>query len=315
MDGKIKVGVSTCLLGERVRYDGSHKLDRFLTDTLGRYFTYVPVCPEVECGLPVPRESMRLVGDPAKPRLVTRKSGADHTVLMKTWAAKRIEQLKGEGLCAFIFKADSPSSGLCRVKLYNEKGDQSGITVGLWARAFSTAFPRLPMEEDGRLHDPDIRENFIERVFALKRFRDEVARAPRAAALVQFQTHNKLLIMAHAPAAAAELGRLTAQAAKNPVAASEAYERWLLEALTEQATVPRHVNVLLHMQGYFKDTLSADERLELTGVIEDYGKELVPLIAPITLFKHFIRKYGVAYLAGQTYLNPHPMELKLRNHA
>lgn len=315
MDDKIKVGISSCLLGERVRYDGNHKLDRFLTDTLGRYFTYVPVCPEVECGLPVPRDSMRLIGEADNPRLVTRKTGQDMTARMKSWAAKRIEQLKGEGLCAFIFKSDSPSSGLTRVKLYTSKGDTAGHTMGIWARAFSEAFPRLPMEEEGRLHDPDIRENFVERVFALRRFRDEVARAPRAAALVQFQTRNKLLIMAHAPAAEAQLGRLTAQAAKNPTAASATYEAWLLDALSEQATVPRHVNVLQHMQGFFKETLSEDERKELAGVIDEYAKELVPLIVPITLFQHFIRKYSVAYLAGQTYLSPHPMELKLRNHA
>ncbi len=315
MDEKIKIGISSCLLGERVRYDGGHKLDRFLTDTLSRYFSYVPVCPEVECGLPIPRDSMRLTGEAANPRLVTRKSGTDHTACMKTWAAKRIEKLKKEELCGYIFKSDSPSSGLFRVKLYTSKGMPGGLTTGIWARAFSTAFPRLPMEEEGRLHDPDIRENFIERVFALKRFRDEVARAPRPAALVQFQTHNKLLIMAHAPHAAAQLGRLTAQAAKNPVAASETYEAWLLEAMSEPATVPRHVNVLQHMQGYFKTTLSDDERQELIGVIDEYAKEQVPLIVPITLFKHYIRKHNVAYLAGQTYLNPHPLELKLRNHA
>jgi uncharacterized protein YbgA (DUF1722 family)/uncharacterized protein YbbK (DUF523 family) len=315
-EDKIKVGISACLLGEGVRYDGGHKLDRYLTETLGRYFTYVPVCPEVECGLSIPRESMHLVGDAADPRLVTLKTRADHTERMKAWAARRAAELRPEGLCAYIFKSDSPSSGLFRVKLYTDKDTPSGITVGLWARVFTDAFPGLPVEEEGRLHDPDIRENFIERVFALKRFRDEVGAAPSAAGLMQFQTRNKLLIMAHAPAAVAELGQLAASA--EPGNANEraaAYEKRLLSALSEQATVPRHVNVLQHMLGYFKDRLPDSDRREMESAIRDYQRELVPLIVPITLFTYFIRRCEVQYLALQTYLNPHPMELKLRNHA
>lgn len=311
----IKVGISSCLLGERVRYNGGHRLDDFLAGTLGRFFTYVPVCPEVECGLSIPRESMHLTGSAEAPRLVTLKTGIDHTERMKAWAARRIEELRGEGLCAFIFKSDSPSSGLFRVKLYHDKGCLGRTATGIWARAFTEAFPGLPVEEDGRLHDPDIRENFIERVFALKRFRDEAGEAPSAAALVRFQTRNKLLIMAHSPAAVVELGRLVAGSRADPVEAARAYEARFLAALGEMATVPRHVNVLQHMQGYFKDHLEDDEKKELAGVIGDYQKELLPLIVPITLFKHFIRKYGVRYLSLQTYLNPHPLELKLRNHA
>jgi uncharacterized protein YbgA (DUF1722 family)/uncharacterized protein YbbK (DUF523 family) len=314
--GRIKVGISACLLGQPVRYDGGHKLDRYLAETLGRYFTYVPVCPEVECGLSIPRESMHLVGASESPRLVTRETRIDHTDRMKAWAAKRVAELRAENLCAYIFKSDSPSSGLFRVKLYSEKGMPSGLTVGLWARAFTEAFPGLPAEEEGRLHDPDIRENFIERVFALKRFRDEAWAAPSAAGLMRFQADNKLLIMAHAPAAVAELGRLAADAGPEDAAGrAAAYEKRLLAALSEQATVPRHVNVLQHMLGYFRDCLPDGERRELEGAIQDYQRELTPLIVPITLFKYFIRRCGIDYLARQTYLSPHPMELKLRNHA
>jgi uncharacterized protein YbbK (DUF523 family) len=176
---KIRMGISSCLLGENVRYDGGHRHDRYLTHTLGRYFEYVPVCPEVECGLPVPREAMRLVGDPAHPRLVTRTTHIDHSQRLLAWAGKRIAELRSAGLCGYIFKAKSPSSGLYHVKVYADDGTVAGYTPGLWAQAFAAAFPALPLEEDGRLNDPDLRENFVERVFAFKRFRDEVVTTPR----------------------------------------------------------------------------------------------------------------------------------------
>jgi uncharacterized protein YbgA (DUF1722 family)/uncharacterized protein YbbK (DUF523 family) len=314
--GKITVGISACLLGERVRYDGGQKLDRFLVETLGRYFTYVPVCPEVECGLPVPRESMHLEGDAADPRLVTLKTREDHTVRMREWVARRVNELRTAGLHAYIFKSDSPSCGLFRVKLFTEHDRPAGVGAGLWARVFAGAFSGLPMEEEGRLCNPDIRENFIERVFAHKRFRDEVGAAPSADALMRFQARNKLLIMAHAPGAVAELGSLAA-ATRPETAAEQAadYEQRLLAALVEQATVPRHVNVLQHMLGYFRERLPDGDRRELEDAILQYQRELVPLIVPITLFRHFIRACGEPYLAEQTYLNPHPAELKLRNHA
>jgi len=316
MDEKIKVGISACLLGQAVRYDRGHKHDRFLTDTMGRYFEYVPVCPEVECGLTIPREAMRLVGSADAPRLVTRTTGIDHTQRMTRWAKTRIAELRDAGLCAFIFKSDSPSSGLFRVKLYTEAGQPAGHTSGLWARAFAEAFPGLPLEEEGRLHDPDLRENFIERVFALKRFRDEVGPRPAVRALVGFQTRNKLQLMAHSPAAVKQLGQIVAAATpKTSRAAAAAYEALLLETLAKPATVPRHVNVLQHMQGYFSERLTDAERQELVGVIDDYRRGWVPLIVPLTLFRHFIRIHDVAYLADQTYLSPHPIELKLRNHA
>ncbi len=313
---RIKVGISTCLLGENVRYDGGHQHDRYLTDTLGRYFEYVPVCPEVECGLSTPREAMRLVGSAAAPRLLTNKTGVDHTERMHSWAAGRLSALREAGLCGYIFKAKSPSSGLFHVKLYDREGQVTGFTSGLWARAFTQAFPHLPVEEDGRLHDPDLRENFIERVFALKRFRDEVVAQPSVAALTGFHARNKLLLMAHAPTAVAVLGRLAANATRRNLRQNlESYESRWVDLLAKPATVRRHVNVLQHMQGYFRKSLADDERQELTEVITQYGAELVPLIVPVTLFRHYVRKYAVAYLADQSYLNPHPIELKLRNHA
>lgn len=173
---KIKLGISTCLLGEPVRYDGQHKLDPFLRDTLGTYVDYVPVCPEVEVGLGVPREAMHLEGDPASPRLVTIQTHIDHTDRMNAWARKRVEALEAEGLCGFIFKSRSPSSGMERVKVFNDKGVAVKSGVGLFAAAFMAHFPLLPVEEEGRLQDPCLRENFIERVFALQRWRAMLAR-------------------------------------------------------------------------------------------------------------------------------------------
>lgn len=313
---RIRVGISTCLMGEPVRYDGQHKHDRYLTDTLGAFFDYEPVCPEVECGLPVPREAMRLVGDADAPRLLGQRSGTDHTERMLSWCAQRVARLRDAELCGFIFKAKSPSSGLYRVKLYTPEGHPGGSTQGLWARAFTRAFPTLPVEEEGRLHDPILRENFIERVFTLKRFRDDVARAPSMNALMRFHARNKYLLMAHSPAALRTLGPFVAELDKQhlPEAIDE-YEARLMAAMGEIATPARHANVLQHLQGYFSDALDADTRRELGEWIERYRQGQVPLIVPITLTAHYVRKHRINYLADQYYLFPHPLELKLRNHA
>ncbi len=312
---KPRIGISTCLLGERVRYDGQHKQDRFICDTLGRYVEFVPVCPEVEAGLPVPREAMRLVGNPAKPRLMTINSGRDITPMMDQWIPKRLAQLKDDDLCGFIFKARSPSSGMERVKVYNGKGGLSGRAPGIFAKAFIEAFPLLPVEDEGRLHDPDLRENFIERIFALKRYRDFRYNDASLSGLVGFQSRNKLLIMAHSPKLNREMGRLVAESKRIGQQAFVEYETLLLEALRLKATVAKHCNVLQHMAGYFKKQLTPDEKQELNEVIESYRAEQIPLIVPVTLIKHHVRKHKIAYLNEQTYLQPHPLELKLRNHA
>ncbi|MDD4018309.1 MAG: DUF523 and DUF1722 domain-containing protein [Kiritimatiellae bacterium] len=314
---KIPVGISACLFGEKVRYDGGHKRDAYLTDTLGTYFDYVPVCPEVGCGLPVPRESMHLVGTPAQNRLIGIKSGTDYTDRMQAYCDRTIESLRTRNLHGFIFKAKSPSSGLFRVTLYTPEGMPTPQQVsGLFARAFVRAFPGLPCEEDGRLHDPVLRENFIERVFALKRFRDDVAAAPSVSALQSFHACAKYLLMAHDPDGLHDLGRLAAAATpENLPGTLAAYETRFLSAMGELATTGRHVNALQHMQGYFSDRLTPMEREELADVLDEYARGQVPLIVPVTLFRHYIFNYQVAYLMQQYYLYPHPAELKLRNHA
>lgn len=313
-NNKIRLGVSACLLGQKVRFDGGHQLDRFITDTLGQYVEYVPVCPEVECGLPVPREAMRLVGNPQQPRLVTIRTRIDHTERMLTWARQRVQELEQEDLHGFIFKSDSPSSGLERVKVYDAKGNPQRQGVGLFARTFIEHFPLLPVEDDGRLHDPKLRENFIEAIFTFKRWR-EVAAAPSLKALVDFHTRHKLLLLAHNPELYRQLGQLVAHGSDAPLAeVCRRYQELLLRALRYKTTPKKNLNVLYHLLGYFKTHLTPDEKQELLDLFDHYRRGLLPLIVPITLINHYVRKYDQPYLKGQFYLNPHPLELQLRNH-
>lgn len=312
---KIRLGISTCLLGENVRYDGGHKLDRFLTDTLGQYVAYVPVCPEVECGLPIPRESMHLEGDPDSPRLVTLRTKQDMTDRMVGWAKRRVNELEKEGLCGFIFKSDSPSSGMERVRVYNEKGMPVKKGVGMFARIFMEHYPLLPVEDEGRLHDPKLRENFIERIFVLKRWREALDKKENRGTVVDFHTMHKLLILSHSPKHYQVMGKLVAKAKEIPLKdLFQQYQTILMEALLLKTTPKKNANVLMHMMGYFKEELSSDEKKELLEVIENYRQEYIPLIVPMTIMSHYVRKYDQPYLKQQVYLNPHPLELQLRNH-
>ncbi len=316
MDDKIRLGVSSCLLGNHVRYDGGHQHDRFLTDTLGRYVEYVPVCPEVECGLTIPREAMRLVGNPADPRLVTRKSGIDHTDQMKKWASLRLEALAGENLDGFVFKRMSPSSGMARVKVYSEAGMANTTGIGIFARLFMEYFPHLPVEEDGRLNDPVLRENFIQRIFVHRRWRELVATAKKRGGLVDFHTTHKLLLLSHSEKEYREMGRLVAKS--KDVSIDELFDRYealLMSALTKKSTNRKHTNVLTHVFGYFKNDLSPLEKQEVLEVIDQYHQGMTPLIVPLTLMKFFTKKFKQDYLANQHYLDPHPLQLKLLNHA
>ena len=312
---KIRLGISTCLLGENVRYNGGHSLDRFLRDTLSKYVEYMPVCPEVECGFGIPRETLRLIGDPKEPRLVTSHTGIDHTERMKAWAGKRVAELANENLCGFIFKSDSPSSGMERVKVYDEKGVPRKISMGVFARIFIEHFPLTPVEEEGRLHDPVLRENFIERIFTYRRYREIMAGENHIGSLVNFHSSNKLLLMAHSPKQLQHMGHLVANAKKLPTKDFIIeYEKLLMETMAIKPSTAKHTNVLQHVMGYFKKTLSADEKQELLEVIDEYRKGLIPLIVPVTLLIHYVRKFNEPYLKEQTYLSPHPLELQLRNH-
>lgn len=311
----IKIGISSCLLGHKVRYDGGHKLDGFLRDTLGKFVEYIPVCPEQECGLGVPREAMRLEGDPEAPRLITIRSRKDLTKKMKKWSVKRVKELENEELCGFIFKSKSPSSGMERVKVYSGKGMPVLKGTGLFAKEFINHFPLIPVEEEGRLHDPLLRENFIERIFTLKRWVDLTKDKLSIGKLVEFHTKNKLLLLSHSEKHYRLMGKMVAESGKKSIGESfNEYERAMVEALKLKATPRKNKNVLQHMTGYFKKVLSADEKQELLDVIDEYASGNTPLIVPITLISHYVRKYDESYLKMQTYLNPHPVELKLRNH-
>lgn len=315
METKIRVGVSSCLLGNPVRYDGGHKRDRYITDVLADYFQFVPVCPEVECGLPIPRESLRLVGELDNPQLITIRTKVDHTERMRDYCRQRVRALEGENLCGFIFKKDSPSSGLYRVKLYISPNNSIRKARGLFAASVVDHFTLLPVEEEGRLKEATLRENFIERVFCYSRWKDFLQDSPSYKSLAAFHARHKLLIMAHSPRHLASMGKLVAAGKRTPPAELlSTYETSLMQAMALTATTKKHVNVLQHSMGYFKKLLTKDEKAELLQIIQDYADKTVPLVVPLTLINHYIRKYDVPYLKNQLYLEPHPSELMLRNH-
>lgn len=310
------VGISTCLLGFKVRFDGGHKLDRFLKNTLGQFVDWVPVCPEMEAGFGVPREAFRLVGELESPRLVTNKTFRDETNRMLEFSEKRLDQLAEQPLCGFVFKAKSPSSGMERVKVYSEKGIPVKKGVGVFARAFMQRFPNLPVEEEGRLHDMNLRENFIVRVFTYRRWLDMLAEERGLGGLVDFHSRHKLLLMAHNPTEATALGRLVAHASGRQLEeVLEEYETRLMKLLRRHAGNGSHTNTLHHIMGYFKAHLGADQKKELLEVIENYRLGLLPLIVPLTLLNHYNRLFPHQYLDRQVYLDPGPLELHLRTHS
>ncbi len=310
----MKIGVSSCLLGENVRYDGGHKHDAYVAATLGAYFSYVPVCPEVECGMTIPREAIRLEGEPESPRLFTVKTRRDVTEQMLVYREAKLAELKKENLCGYILKKNSPSCGLARVKVYRGQGIvKSGR--GIFAAGLVMSFPLLPIEEEGGLNDPKIRENFIERVFTYSRWKDFLSANPTPKKLVEFHTCHKLLLMAHNPQIYREMGKFVATSgAPGFHELLNRYESMLMGCLAYFATPRKHADVLMHIMGYFKKELSGPEKAEMLDLIDQYKNETLPLIVPLTLMRHYISKYDQDYLKKQVYLNPHPQELMLRNH-
>lgn len=316
---KIRVGVSSCLLGNEVRYDSGHKHDRYVTDVLGAHFDFVSVCPEVEVGMGIPREAVRLVrrgdGSDGEIRMLGVKSAADHTGAMRRFARRRVAGLAALGISGYILKKGSPSCGMERVRTYTAKGMPALSDRGLFAAALIEAMPMLPVEEEGRLGDAVLRENFIERVFAHARVSAMFRGRWSIGDLVAFHSREKMLVAAHEPAAEKALGRIVAGAKHAPRGdVAESYRSAFLSALSKPALRRRHVNVLQHMLGYFRDALEPAARQALAAVVEDYRAGLVPLIVPITLVRHYVALQGIEYLARQTYLEPHPRELLLRNH-
>ena len=311
----IKIGISACLLGEKVRFDGGHKRDGFINETLSQFVEFVPVCPEVDIGLGTPRESLRLVRDGDRVRMIAPKSGADHTTVMERHSRQKAKQLGEEDLCGYIFKKDSPTCGVQRVRLYDHNGVPSKSGRGLFADAMMSRHPQLPVEEEGRLRDPRLRENFFERVFAYWRMKKLFDSRWRVGDLVRFHTSEKLLLMAHDPKAHSLLGRIVAGAKGRPrrELVTE-YRTSFMDILKKLATVRKHCNVLHHVLGHFKKLLTSEDRREILDVIEDFRHGHVPLVVPVTLLRHHVRRHEVAYLGTQSYLEPHPKELMLRNH-
>ena len=313
-DRPIRLGISSCLLGEAVRFDGGHKRDAFLTETFGQFVEWVPVCPEVECGLGAPREAMRLARVGGAVRLLTVKTAVDLTDRMEGYARRRVEQLASEELSGYVLKKDSPSCGLGRVKIHGAHAVQAKSGRGMFAARLVERFPVLPVEEEGRLSDPRLRENFVGRVFAYWRLRGLFRGRWNVGALVRFHTAHKLILMAHSSDADQRLGRLVARARTVPRREIERrYTEAFMAALAAIATPRRHANVLRHMAGYFKDRLDRESEAELLAAIDDYRRGLVPIVVPITLVRHHVRVHDVTYLAGQLYLEPHPKDLMLCN--
>jgi uncharacterized protein YbgA (DUF1722 family)/uncharacterized protein YbbK (DUF523 family) len=311
----IRIGISSCLMGEEVRFDGGHKHDGYLTQTLGEYFEFVPVCPEVEIGLSTPRESIRLVQIDEKTCMVGSKTGHDLTAQMTDYAERRAKQLVAQQLSGYILKRASPSCGMERVKVYLPRGPAKRSGVGLFAAALMDRFPNLPVEEEGRLCDPRLRENWIARVFAFHAIQELWSRRWKLVDLVDFHTRYKFVVLAHSEKQYRELGRLVANAKKTPRAElKQTYEAAFMSALKKVATTRKNTNVLQHMLGFLKKELTPPQRRDLAANVDDYLAGFIPLIVPLTLIRHYVQLLDVIYLQEQVYLNPHPKELALRNH-
>lgn len=311
----VRIGISSCLLGQNVRYDGGHKRDRFITGTLSEYFEFVPVCPEIAIGLGVPRDPIRLVGTPGAMRVVgVVDPKLDVTDRLRSFGAQTARQLND--ISGYVFKSKSPSCGMQRVKLYSDDGNTapSSDGIGQYAHAIMEHRPNLPVEEDGRLNDPELREGFIERVFTYKRWQTLCQNVVSVARLAEFHTRHELAILAHDRVAYAKLGKLVADAKNRELeGVADEYVYGLMKTLRQPATRENHTKVLQHIHGCLKADLDPDEKAEMLDVIDQYRCGRVPLIVPITLLKHHLRRHPNPYIDGQVYLNPHPAELMLRN--
>jgi uncharacterized protein YbgA (DUF1722 family)/uncharacterized protein YbbK (DUF523 family) len=310
----IRVGISSCLLGHEVRYDRGHKHNAYITQTLGRFFEFMPFCPEVAIGLGIPRPPIKLVqmADGVHVRGV-RNPDQDVTRALVAYGEQVSARL--QGVSGYLFKKGSPSCGMERVKVYKPSGEPAGVGAGMFADTIMREHPELPVEEEGRLMDPVLRENFVERVFVYHRWQGLCHPASGAAELVEFHTRHKFIVLAHDEPAYRQLGRLVAEAGNADLEATrDRYIRLLMGALKKPATPKQHANVLMHVMGFFKRQLATQDKAELLDLIDAYRRGQVPLIVPITLIRHHLRHYPDEYIMQQYYLNPHPRELMLRNH-
>lgn len=311
---RLLLGLSSCLNGEKVRYDGAHKRDRWLLDTFGEYADYRTYCPEVAIGLGIPRTPIRLMQVEGQTRVVGVKDASiDVTEPLQNYAFEVLGQL-GD-ISGYVFKSKSPSCGLFRVKQYNVKGHPDGTSVGAYAEVLAQHLPDLPMEEEGRLSDAVLRENFVSRVYAYRRWQDLVAQGLEPKSLIEFHANHKYMLMAHSQAAYKRMGQLVSNLKGVDLQlVARTYQHELMSTLARKVNRARHVNVLQHLQGYLKNAIDADDKRELSEAIEDYRRGEVPLVVPMRLLQHHFRRSPDEYIAAQYYLDPYPAALGLRNH-
>ncbi len=312
---KIKVGISSCLLGERVRFDAGHKRNAYITDTLGLYFDFFPLCPEAAAGMGIPRPPIHLQQLQGKTRAIhVQHPELDVTEPLQTIAQRMLSTLP-EDLCAYILKKDSPSCGMERVKVYSEHGKHAPaerIGTGIFAAALKEHYPHLPLEEEGRLGDPVLRENFIQRVYVYHRWKQLLLTGFSAQAFIDFHARHKYIIMAHDQTGLRQLGQIVAQTGTADLnMLRQQYLQLLMQLLSKRASRGQHTNVLQHLLGYLRKDLDKDDREELLATIAEYQRGYVPLIVPITLLKHHFRRHPNPYILQQHYLNPHPSELMI----
>ncbi len=315
MNNKIIVGISACLNGENVRHNGGHSRSRYCLDTLGELFSFEPCCPEVAIGMGTPRPAIRLVGDIDSPEAVGSKSpDLNVTIPLREFSETRARQV--EHLSGFVFMKNSPSCGLYSAKVYRDSGyPHTERRAGIFADAIQRLNPNLPVEEDGRLNDAVLRENFIQRVFAYHDWQHTVAENPTPRDLVGFHSRYKYMVMAHSQSSYNGLGQLVATAGTGDARAiAQRYIGELMAALKMPAKRKAHTNVLLHILGYLKQTVTGGVREEIARVIEQYRIGHVHLAVPITLLQHYLNSHGSDYIRRQAYLNPYPAQLGLRNY-
>ncbi len=309
----INIGISSCVIGEKVRFDGGHKHNKFIEKVLSPYFDYVPICPEVGSGMSVPRPTIRLISNEERIALVDSKdSTIDYTDSMLSFAQNTVDHLKTMELCGYIVCANSPSCGMERVKVYT-KNSASKTGVGLYTETLMAQMPWLPVEEDGRLNDPVLKENFITRVFCLHDLYKSMDSEPTAGKIIAFHSRYKYTLMSHSPIGYKELGKLVAHVADYDIDEFfNIYRTKLMQTMAKRATRKKNTNVLMHLQGYFKKELDSPQKQALAQLIQEYNDGILPLLSPITLIKHYLSLYDNEYLRNQSFLNPYPQELKLR---
>jgi uncharacterized protein YbbK (DUF523 family)/uncharacterized protein YbgA (DUF1722 family) len=305
-DGPIRVAVSACLLGHAVRYDGGHKRDAFVTETLGRFVEFVPVCPEIELGLGVPRETLRLERRGDDIRMIGNNSACDHTIAMREYAEQRLDTLASLELCGYVLKQNSPSCGLEGVAILGGGYPRRGR--GLFAAALTRRWPLLPVEEESRLKDILSRENFLERIFAYHRLHSLFKNRWKHTSLVNFHRTHELQLLAHSPRLHGELRRLVSAASPGSDL-RRLYEIGFMRAISKVATTARHVRVLRQVAASIRLYLEPKRRGELDEAIGDYHAGRVPLFVPISLVHRCAQQFEIDYLKCQTYFEPYPLDL------